>query len=200
MFLKPFFMVNIGPPFISPLAFTSRNLKPSIHSENFGRKAEACGDPHPDQSARAAGNHRRRDTDDITCTDGRSKRSHQRRERRDVTAPDLGRGTSSKRWFLMRMADFSMSGNAASVSCVDTRTDQKTQHDRPPYEAVKLTDKLIDLHHIHCKIPLVPVTVLIVIRNKNRRTQSYVRRRLKLANSWIMKTRELPECQPCPFA
>ena len=35
LFLKPFFMVNIGPPFISPLAFTSRNLKPSIHSENL---------------------------------------------------------------------------------------------------------------------------------------------------------------------
>ena len=57
----------------------------------LGRKAEACGDPHPDQSARAAGEHRRRDTDDITCTDGRSKRSHQRRERRNVTASDLGR-------------------------------------------------------------------------------------------------------------
>ena len=28
-------MVNMGPPFISPLAFTSRYLKPSIHSENL---------------------------------------------------------------------------------------------------------------------------------------------------------------------
>ena len=35
LFLKPFFIVNIGPPFISPFAFTSRNLKPSMHSENF---------------------------------------------------------------------------------------------------------------------------------------------------------------------
>ena len=35
LFLNPFFMVNMGPPFISPFAFTSRNLKPSIHSENF---------------------------------------------------------------------------------------------------------------------------------------------------------------------
>ena len=57
----------------------------------LGREAEACRDPHPDQRARAAGEHRSRDTDDITCTDGRSQRSHQRRERRNVTATDLGR-------------------------------------------------------------------------------------------------------------
>ena len=35
LFLKPFFMVNIGPPFISPFALTSRYLIASMHSENF---------------------------------------------------------------------------------------------------------------------------------------------------------------------
>ena len=57
----------------------------------LGRKAEACGDPHPDQRARTAGEHCRRDADDITGTDGRSECSHQCRERRNVAAAHLGR-------------------------------------------------------------------------------------------------------------
>ena len=35
LFFRPFFMVYIGPPLISPLAFTSRYLIASIHSLNF---------------------------------------------------------------------------------------------------------------------------------------------------------------------
>ena len=35
LFFRPFFMVNIGPPAISPLAFTSRYLTASIHSANL---------------------------------------------------------------------------------------------------------------------------------------------------------------------
>ena len=35
LFLKAFFMVNIGPPFISPFSFTSRYLLASIHSAYF---------------------------------------------------------------------------------------------------------------------------------------------------------------------
>ena len=50
----------------------------------FRRQAERRRNPHPDERARAAEHHSRRDPDDIARADRRRQRRHQRLERRDV--------------------------------------------------------------------------------------------------------------------
>ena len=63
----------------------------------FRSEAEAGGDPHPDQSARAAGEHRRRYADDIAGADGRSECGHQCGEWRYIArAAFLGTGFFGK--------------------------------------------------------------------------------------------------------
>ena len=63
----------------------------------FRGEAEAGGDPHPHESARAAGEHSGRYTDDIAGTDGRSQRCHQCGEWRYIArAAFLGAGFFGK--------------------------------------------------------------------------------------------------------
>ena len=59
----------------------------------FGGQTEASGNPHPNQSARAACKHSGGYADDITSTNGSCQSGHQSGERRYVAAAHLG-GTS----------------------------------------------------------------------------------------------------------
>ena len=111
----------------------------------FRRKAEERAHPHPDQSARAAEHHRRRDADDIARTDGGRKRGHQRLERRDIALVLF--------LFLKDHADrikkIAPRQKLQPNRQENARADEKRQHDRPPDEVIQIVQHLLNIHSVH---------------------------------------------------
>ncbi len=72
------------------LHFTLRVHFAELEAEHafreFRGQAEAGGNPHPDESAWAAGKHSRRNAHDISCADRSRQSGHQRGEGRNVAA------------------------------------------------------------------------------------------------------------------
>ena len=114
----------------------------------FRRKPEQRADPHPDECARTAEDHRRRDADNIAGADGGGKRRHQRLERRDVALVLL--------LFLEDHAD-GVEKIAPGQELQPDRqeyagADEKRQHDRPPDKIVHIIQQLLN---IHCSIQIL---------------------------------------------
>ena len=98
----------------------------------FRRKSEQRADPHPDERARSAENHGRRDADDIAGADGGGERRHQGLERRNVALMLL--------LFLENHADgvekIAPWQEFQSDRQEDAGADKKRQHDRTPDKIV----------------------------------------------------------------
>src|SRR6058998_1416020 len=138
---RPRSSAYIGPPAIAPCGVVMRYLMEHGLSV-LGRDAEDARQPHPEDGARTARGHRRRDADDVAGADGRGERGGERAEVAHV-AFALGRARKGEP---DRRAEVALD-DAQADGQVEVRADEEDEERPAPHQVAERVEDLLDGLH-----------------------------------------------------